>query len=73
MAGDGAFLCGACVCFVLVPSIILIVLSFASLQPVEYGLNFNAITMSLENTTYAQAGLYFLGFGHWFIVRAPPP
>ena len=23
--------------------------------------------MSLENTTYATAGLYFLGFGHWFI------
>ena len=23
--------------------------------------------MSLENTTYSTAGLYFLGFGHWFI------
>lgn len=65
--GDGTFLCGACVCFVLIPSVILIVLSFATLQPVEYGLNFNAITMSLENATYSQAGLYFLGFGHWFI------
>lgn len=64
---DGAFLCGACVCFVLVPSIILIILSFQSLQPVEFGLNFNAITMSVENTTYSVAGLYFLGFGHWFI------
>ena len=65
--GDGPFLCGACACFVVIPSIILIVLSFSSLQPVEYGLNFNAITMSLENTTYDAAGLYFLGFGHWFI------
>lgn len=65
--GDGTFLCGACACFVVIPSIILIVLSFSSLQPVEYGLNFNAITMSLENTTYDAAGLYFLGFGHWFI------
>jgi len=34
---------------------------------VEYGLNFNAITMSLQNETYSVAGLYFLGFGHWFI------
>eukprot|EP00966_Prymnesium_polylepis_P095386 2209496-Prymnesium_polylepis.1 len=23
--------------------------------------------MSLENSTYVTAGLYFLGFGHWFI------
>jgi len=68
MAGDGGgFLCGACVCFVVIPAVILIILSFSSLQPVEYGLNFNAITMTLENATYSVAGLYFLGFGHWFI------
>jgi len=42
-------------------------LSFSSLQPVEYGLNFNAIIMQVENRTYATAGLFFLGFGHWFI------
>ncbi|KOO22082.1 spfh domain band 7 family protein [Chrysochromulina tobinii] len=53
--------------FVLVPSILLIALSFATLEPIEYALNFNAITMSLENETYSVAGLYFLGFGHWFI------
>mmetsp|Transcript_40013 Transcript_40013/g.105764 ORF Transcript_40013/g.105764 Transcript_40013/m.105764 type:complete len:320 (+) Transcript_40013:152-1111(+) len=64
---EGMTICCACVAFVLVPSIILIMLSFATLEPVEYGLNFNAITMSLENETYSQAGLYFLGFGHWFI------
>ena len=74
MAGDSSvFLCGSCICFVLVPAVILIVLSFATLEPIEYGLNFNAITMSLENTTYAVAGLYFLGFGHWFIVRHSHP
>jgi len=60
-------MCCACVAFVLVPAAILIMLSFATLEPVEYGLNFNAITMSLENETYSVAGLYFLGFGHWFI------
>ena len=30
-------------------------------------LDFNAITMSLSNETFGVAGLYFLGFGHWFI------
>ena len=67
MSDSGTFLCGSCLCFVAIPAVILIALSFATLEPVEYGLNFNAITMSLENTTYSVAGLYFLGFGHWFI------
>ena len=68
MTDAGLFFGGSCLCFVIVPATILIILSFATLEPVEYGLNFNAITMSLENTTYSVAGLYFLGFGHWFIV-----
>ena len=70
MTDAGLFFGGSCLCFVIVPATILIILSFATLEPVEYGLNFNAITMSLENTTYSVAGLYFLGFGHWFIVNA---
>jgi len=64
---EGFTICCACIAFVIIPAIILIMLSFQTLEPVEYGLNFNAITMSLENETYAVAGLYFLGFGHWFI------
>ncbi|KAL1512042.1 hypothetical protein AB1Y20_005316 [Prymnesium parvum] len=68
MAGDGGgALAAACVCFIVVPAVVLIVLSFQTLEPIEYGLNFNAITMSLDNMTYSLAGLYFLGFGHWFI------
>ena len=67
MSESGVFLCGSVLCLVVFPAVILIILSFATLEPVEYGLNFNAITMSLENTTYSVAGLYFLGFGHWFI------
>ena len=70
MSDSGIFVGGSCFCFVLVPAVILIILSFATLEPVEYGLNFNAITMSLENKTYSIAGLYFLGFGHWFIVSS---
>jgi hypothetical protein len=64
---DLSFLSGACLVFVIIPAAILIALSFATLEPVEYGLNFNAITMSVENITYSVAGLYFLGFGHWFV------
>ena len=71
MTDAGLFFGGSCLCFVIVPATILIILSFATLEPVEYGLNFNAITMSLDNMTYSVAGLYFLGFGHWFIVRTP--
>lgn len=67
MSGGGSFLLGVCCCFILIPSVILIVMSFAGLQPVEYGLNFNAITMAVENKTYSLAGLYFLGFAHSFI------
>lgn len=44
---EGATLCGACVCFVLIPSFILIVLSFAQLQPVEYGLNVSSAAEAL--------------------------
>jgi len=60
-------LAGACLFFIVIPSAILLFNSFQSLQPIEYGLNFNAITMSVEEKTYSTAGLYFLGFGHWFI------
>ena len=67
MADSTTCLGGACCGFILLPAIILIYFSFQSLQPIEYGLNFNAITMSVEGKTYATAGLYFLGFGHWFI------
>lgn len=60
-------ICAACTCFIIIPSIILVSLSFSSLHTVEYGLDFNAITMSVSNQTYTTAGLYFLGFGHSFI------
>lgn len=57
----------ACTFFFLVPTIILVVLSFSSLHTVEYGLDFNMITMVVSNKTFSTAGLWFLGFGHTFI------
>ena len=63
MAGDGGgFLCGACVCFVVIPAVILIILSFSSLQPVEYGLNFNV-----------RAPLAARSCAAWCPLRAPRP
>jgi regulator of protease activity HflC (stomatin/prohibitin superfamily) len=59
--------CGVCTCFIVVPSAIMIAMSFASLPTVEYGLDYNAITMSVDNKTFSMAGLYFLGLGHSFI------
>lgn len=65
--GVSSAMCGACVCFVLIPAIILIYVSFSTLEPIEYGLDFNALLMDVANKTHSTAGLYFLGFGHWFI------
>jgi len=67
MPDSAGVLCGVCTCFVLIPSIIMISVSFATLHTVEYGLDYNAITMTVDNKTFSEAGLYFLGLGHSFI------
>ena len=68
MSGNGGgTLCGVCTCFIVIPSFIMIMMSFSSLPTVEYGLDYNAITLTVDNKTYDSAGLYFLGLGHSFI------
>ena len=68
MSGNGGgVLCGVCTCFIVIPSLIMIMMSFSSLPTVEYGLDYNAITLTVDNRTYDSAGLYFLGLGHSFI------
>jgi len=52
--------------FVIIPSIILISVSFKSLDETELGIDYNSISLSLEQT-FSDSGLYFLGLGHWFI------
>ena len=37
------------------------------LEQLDYGLNYNSITLKIEDTVYVNAGLYFLGVGHYFI------
>jgi regulator of protease activity HflC (stomatin/prohibitin superfamily) len=63
----GGCLIASCVCFIAVPAVIMIVLSFATLEQTQYGLDYNGITLSVDNITMASSGLYFLGLGHSFI------
>jgi len=52
--------------FVVIPSIILFSVSFASLQATEVGLDYNHNTKHVDNKVY-ENGLYMLGLGHSFI------
>jgi regulator of protease activity HflC (stomatin/prohibitin superfamily) len=58
--------CGCCLAIV-VTIIVLISLSVASLEQLDFGLNYNSITLTIEDKVYATAGLHFLGVGHYFI------
>ena len=58
----------ALVCFVLVPSAIILACSFSSLQSVQIALDFDYISMAVNPMPYTTAGLYFLGFGHSFVL-----
>lgn len=57
----------ACCLAVVITIIILIAVSFSSLEQLEYGLNYNSISLQIEDEVYEQAGLFFLGVGHYFI------
>ena len=58
---------GICCLAVIITVIVVLSLSFSSLEQLDYGLNYNAITLQIEDTVYSSAGLYFLGVGHYFI------
>ena len=59
---------GCCCCVsVLITIIVLLSVSFSSLEQLDYGLNYNSISLQIEDTVYQNAGLYFLGVGHYFI------
>jgi len=58
---------GGCCLAVLITAVVLIAVSLSSLEQLDYGLNFNSISLSIEDRVYDSAGLYFLGVGHWFI------
>lgn len=74
-AGAGAFdfddnkplvLCGVCCCcVVLIVSVTLVACSFSLLEPHEYGLEYNTVSLQLFPETYTN-GRYFLGLGNRF-------
>ena len=63
----GAICCGICCCAGLITLIIILATSFHTLDQLELGLNYNSITLQVEDTVYTTAGFFFLGPGHWFI------
>lgn len=58
--------CCICCCFILIPGFVCFALSFAKLEPTEYGLDYNHITQVVDSRVY-MSGLHFLGLGHSFI------
>lgn len=54
-----------CLALVIV-AVVLIAVSFAQLGPNEYGLEYDAVSQTLNSRVY-QGGTYFLGVGHSFI------
>jgi hypothetical protein len=63
----GIICCGVCCCAGLITLIIILATSFHQLDQLELGLNFNSITLQIEDTVYTEAGINFLGPGHYFI------
>lgn len=60
-------ICGFCCCALTLTIIIMLSMSFKTLDQLDYGLNYNAITCKIQDDVYSVAGLYFLGVGHRFI------
>ena len=67
MTNASNVVCGICCLAVVLTIIIILSLSFQSLGQLDIGLNYNSITLQLEERVYQKAGLYFLGVGHYFL------
>lgn len=55
-----------CCCLSTIGMVILVFMSFASLDATEIGLDYSSITKSVDPMIY-QSGYHFIGFGHKFI------
>jgi len=63
----GGYACGGCTCAGLITMIVLLSISFQTLDQLDFGLNYNSIGETIEQEVYEQAGLYCLGVAHSFI------
>jgi len=52
---------------ILIVSIILFSVSWATLEPTEYGFDYNSVTGTVDTSYVYTGGRYFLGLGHSFI------
>jgi len=58
---------GGCCCAVLITAIVLLSISFSSLDELDYGICYNGVIHKIEGDVYTKAGLYTLGPGKYFI------
>jgi hypothetical protein len=55
-----------CCCLSTIGLVILVFMSYSTLDATEIGLDYSSITKSVDSTIY-QSGYHFIGFGHRFI------
>lgn len=58
---------GTCFCIVLIVSIVLLAVSFSTLEPNEIGLRVDGVNIQLDRTKLWENGRHFLGLGHYFV------
>lgn len=64
---EQAAVLGCCCCSIVLVGIILIVISFSSLEPNEAGIRYNFNTLQIDTKNIYRNGRYFLGVGQSFI------
>jgi hypothetical protein len=67
MPEASAVCCGCCCLAAVITTAILIPISIHSLDQLDAGLNYDSVTLHVEDAVYSSAGIYTLGPGHWFI------
>lgn len=56
-----------CCCLSTIGLVILVFMSYSTLDATEIGLDYSSITKSLDKNNIYQSGYHFIGFGHKFI------
>ena len=60
-------ICCCCTVTCVISLVVFLFFSYASLDANEYGLDYSAISKTIDETVYT-SGYHFLGFGHSFVV-----
>lgn len=64
--GTKGAICCCCTLFAIVSIVVLVFLSYSTLDASEYGLDYNSIAKTIDPKYYG-SGFHYLGFGHSFI------